>query len=146
MAKTDLGKFKEQLSNLITYVDSIIPNDSQHKKEVDKLCIKLRLGIDSNPRLVMELFCENVKEFAHPILKGDDTYFLKYDYGNITKEFNAFEEIEQKLKTLWTTFNGEQQERIKRFFKLLLVLGCMGTKDKQLLDIINEYRTEPLVF
>jgi hypothetical protein len=94
----------------------------------------------------MELFCENVKEFAHPILKGDDTYFLKYDYGNITKEFNAFEEIEQKLKTLWTTFNGEQQERIKRFFKLLLVLGCMGTKDKQLLDIINEYRTEPLAF
>ena len=51
----------------MTYIDSVVSNDSQNKRDIEKLNTKLRLGIDSNPRLVMELFCENVKQFAHPI-------------------------------------------------------------------------------
>jgi len=143
--KSDLGKFKEQLVNLTNYIDEIIPVNSPLKRDFEKINIKLKLGIDGNPRLLAELFSTKLYDFAHPILKGDDTFFMNYDYTKILED-NPFDEIEQKLKELWKQLNDEQKDRIRKYFKLLLILSCVTTKNVPLLAIINEYRETPLSF
>lgn len=142
MNKTDLGKFKEQLINLSNYISEIFSTD----KDVEKLNIKLKLGIDSNPRLVAELFAEKLTPFARHILDGNDSYFLNNDLSKMVDSDNAFEQIEQKLKSLWTKLNEDQKERIRKYFKLLLVLSCLTTKNEQLRVLINLYREIPLEF
>jgi len=140
---TDIGKFREQLNKMIKYLESCIPND----KDLEKQKLKLELGMQANPRETIEMFINSIEPHADHILKGDDSYFISAspkDIG-ILSEYLKFAE---KLKQLWLKLDSAQHEQVKRYFKLLLMLGAIVTKNESLRLIINKYRdpSNPLIY
>ena len=145
--KSDIGKFKEQIYNLIDYLKEISKNDST----IEKIAIKANLGISANPREVIKLFAEEITPFADQMLTGNDGFFLdKTDFFKAKNEedSNMFNDIITNLKTLWIKFSIEEREKVIRYFKLLIILSCLVTKSEELRSIINKYRDikNPLVF
>ncbi len=136
--KTDIGKFKEQVSHLLIYMREITGGDPA----IEKLKIKVNTAMTANPREVILLFTESITYYADEILMGNDSFFL--EKTNYTK--NIFNDIINNLKDLWLTLNPEQKETIVRYFKLLVVIGCIISKNEELRDIINKYRDTPITF
>lgn len=140
---TDIGKFRKQLSAMLDYIRSCVPAD----KELVKQQMKLETALQIDPRSTVELFIEYVKPHADEILTGNESYFLMADEKllGIDSEYLQFS---QKLKTLWVQLNADQQEKIKRYTKLLLMLGTIATKNESLRQTINKYRDQsnPLIF
>lgn len=140
---TDIGKFREQMNKLIKYLEGCVPND----KELEKQKLKLETGMKANPRGTIEMFVDSVTPYADHILKGDDSYFINNDAATLGVD-TEYLQFAEKLKGLWTKLTGEQQERVKNFFKLLLMLGAIATKNEQLRVTINKFRdpSNPLVY
>jgi len=138
--KTDLSKFKEQLTSLLEFIKELYSDD----KDLDKIKIKVCLLLDSNPRAVANMFVENLTPFAKQILNDNDEYFLQMDYE--TDGENNFNQVINKLKSYWTNMNNDNKDKIKKYFKILLFLGCMTTKNEELRNILNLYREVPINF
>jgi len=137
--KTDLAKFKEQFQSLAQFIADLHSND----RELEKIKIKINLGLDANPRLVCNKFVENIVPFADHILSNNDEFFLNMDYTDLEDSEN---ELTLKLKAMWADLEETNREKIRKYFKILLVLGCLTTKNEELREIINSYRETPLTF
>ena len=152
--KTNLGKFKEQLINMINYIKDLFPDDL----DLLKMQKKLIIGLDVDPKLICNIFVNNTIGHARHIFEDNEDYFLDMDYNKLLNDdnesnkdtnldLNNFTNLEKKLKVLWKcNLNNDDKEKIKKYFKLLLILGCLTTKNEQLLDIINSFREVPLEF
>ena len=131
--QSDLSKFKEQISFLLEYISDISNGD----KLLDKTIMKIKLGLYANPREIIEIFTEEITDFADEILSGNDKFFL--EELNLTE--NALQPIFNRLKDIWKhSASTEQKNKIIRYFKILVILGCMVTKNEKLRLIINNYR------
>ena len=71
--QSDLSKFKEQISFLLEYISDISNGD----KLLDKTIMKIKLGLYANPREIIEIFTEEITDFADEILSGNDKFFLE---------------------------------------------------------------------
>lgn len=140
---SDLGKFREQMNNLVKFLESCSPGN----KELEKNKLKLETGMKYNPRATVELFVDSVTPHADHILRGDDEYFIRIDAAEMGVE-GEYVQFANQLKTLWTKLNDEQHDKVKRYFKLLLMLGAIATRNEQLRVIINKYRdvSNPLTY
>lgn len=130
--KTDIGKFKEQVILLMDYIHDITGGDSM----LEKLTIKIKLGLTANPREIAEIFTAEITHYADEILTGNDKFFLE----NVNISKNVFEDIFNRLKQIWMSITTDQKEKIIRYFKVLVILGCIITKNEPLRLIINQYR------
>lgn len=140
---TDIGKFRALMDKMIKYLEECVPND----KELEKQKLKLETGMKSNPRGTIEMFVDSVTPHADHILQGDDSYFIDKDAASLGVDA-TYLQFAEKLKTLWTKLTEDQQERVKNFFKLLLMLGAIVTKNEALRVLINKYRdpSNPLLY
>jgi|688.fasta_scaffold183798_2 hypothetical protein len=139
--QTDISKFKEQISMLMEYIRELSGGDSI----LEKVIIKIRLGLSANPRETVEIFTAEITDFADEILSGNDHFFL--EESNF--EENALQPIFNKLKQIWkNTATRDQKDKIIRFFKILVILGCIITKNEKLRQVINTFRDadNPLMF
>jgi hypothetical protein len=136
--QSDLSKFKEQISLLMDYIKEISGGDSL----LEKITIKIKLGLSANPREVIELFTSEITDYADEILSDNDAFFL--EEANFSEEIKAnvnfFEDIFNRLKEVWITATPAQKDKIIRYFKLLVILGCIITKNEKLRLVINNYR------
>lgn len=136
--QSDLSKFKEQISLLMDYIKEISGGDSL----LEKITIKIKLGLSANPREVIELFTTEITDYADEILSDNDAFFL--EEANFSEEIKAnvnfFEDIFNRLKEVWITATPAQKDKIIRYFKLLVILGCIITKNEKLRLVINNYR------
>jgi hypothetical protein len=136
--QTDLSKFKEQISLLMDYIKEISGGDSL----LEKITIKIKLGLSANPREVIEVFTSEITDYADEILSDNDAFFL--EASNFSKDIksnaNVFEDIFNRLKEVWITATPAQKDKIIRYFKLLVILGCIITKNEKLRLVINNYR------
>ena len=139
-AKTDIGKFKDQIENLIQIITRVSPNDL----EIEKLKIKINLGLSANPRDFAKLFSAGSEEFANEILTGNDRYFIE----SSQKIDSAYDQVVNKLKATWKIIDDTDKEKVRRCFKLLVIISCMIAKNESVRAIINSHRnpTNPLLF
>lgn len=140
---TPIGKFKNKLNDMIDYLETIVPND----RDIEKYKMKLNTGLQANPRMVVEYFVECIEDYADHILQGDDAYFTGMNYNQMDMDDN-YVKLSLKIKTIWSNITADQQEKIKRYFKLLVMLGAIAVRSERLRQVINKYRdpANPLMF
>lgn len=140
---TDIGKFKTTMNDMISYLSSCIPRD----KEVEKTKMLVETAMSANPRETVRTFTEALEPYADQILTGDDKYFLGLDVVSLGADDEG-SRLADRIKGMWTKLDHDQQERAKRYVKLLVMLGAIATKNEKLRQTINKYRDpqNPLVF
>lgn len=140
---SDLGKFKNTMNDMINYLNVCVPRD----KEVEKIKLLVETAMSANPRETVKTFTASLEPYADQILTGDDQYFLGLDVTSLGADDEG-SKLSNKIKGMWTKLTPDQQEKSKRYIKLLLMLGTIVTKNETLRQIINKYRDpeNPLTF
>jgi hypothetical protein len=138
---TPIGKFKLKLNDMFTQLEAWIPRDS----ELEKQKMLIDAGMFADPRGTVIKFMDGVSPYADHIMKEDDDFFI-----NNTENLVDSEDIQlcMKIKNLWLTLDDTKQSTLKKYFKLLLILGTIATRNQATLSIINMYRdpANPLSF
>jgi hypothetical protein len=139
---TSIGKFKASLEKMFIKLQGWIPSDPELEKNKGYIDAALRV----NPRDCITIFVAYMKPFSHEIMKGNDSFILQSDATALATEeyFGLFE----RLKKIWTELEDSKRKEIKKFLKLLFMLGVIVTRDEELRLIINQYREKnnPLLF
>ena len=138
---TSIGKFKNHLQITIQDIKSYLDNDNEFNLHE----FKINTAMSIDPRSSVKWFMDCLVPFADEILKGNDSFFLQTEFGDMDENYVS---IVSKIKTIWTTLDNSGKNNIKRNFKLLLMLGAIAVKNEDLRLIINKHRdpANPLEF
>lgn len=138
---TPIAKFRKQMNLLVQHLETCLPRD----KELEKHKMKIETAMKVDPRSTVEVFINTIRPHADHILTGNDSYFTDTSNLGIDSDYTKFCD---KLKTWWEGFDRAQKEPVRRYFKLLLMLGTISIQDDPLRQVINKYRDpeKPLVF
>lgn len=132
---TPIGKFRSCMTKFLDKLEEWANHDQM--KALDKFKLKYNMGMKVNPRDSLVIFVDTLLPYADHIMKGDDEYFLN-DHIEVEEEYHS---LSQQLKTWWPALSDNQKNYIKNSFKLLLMLSAMATRNEELRNIINRYRT-----
>ena len=140
---TNIGKFRKQLDLLMNHLEECIPRD----KEIEKHQLKLETAMKANPRGTIETFIDAISPYTEQILLGNDSYFTdktSEDLG-VVSDYVSFS---NKLKSIWNQLTEAQKGPVRRYIKLLVMLGIIVTRNEPLRQIINKHRPadNPLMF
>ena len=142
---SNLGKFNNQIENLLNDLLKIFPSNMEIKLFKEKfLLVK-----GTNPQIILLVFLKYIYPYKAKIVANDEAFFLSDD---LTKEILNNEELKKEmkeqgktigenvddeyiltkalgLKELWTKMNQEQHDTLWTYFKVLIVLCERYVKD-----------------
>lgn len=132
---TELQKYRKQLHALLNYLHGCLPEDA----ELNRYRAKLELGMDADPRGVAQGITSCLAPYVDHILKGDDSFFVGADLTvlGVDPSYLAFA---HKLRDIWLGLDAGQHNQVKKYFKILLMRGCLVIQDPDLLTAINRHR------
>ena len=101
----------------------------------------------ANPRGTIETFIDAISPYTEQILLGNDSYFTDQsseDLG-VVSDYVSFS---NKLKSIWNQLTEVQKGPVRRYIKLLVMLGIIVTRNEALRQVINKHRPadNPLMF
>lgn len=140
--QSPIGKFKTTIINMMNQLEQWVPRDL----ELEKHRMYLETALAANPRGTINLYMENMKPYASHIMEGDDMFFLKSNTEEMVD--SEYVRLGERIKVIWKGLDDTQRNNLKKYSKLLLILGAIATKNENIRQIINKYRdpTNPLVF
>lgn len=119
-------------NNLNLFVNELIQSYPQeHNFSIFKNMISLMQKV--NPRKVLILFIEYISPYKQKILERDESFFLEENYDTIMKTVDDRENawlLMNKLKLYWKDTNNANKDIIWKYFKQLITLSAMATKQK----------------
>jgi len=138
---TDIGKFKTTITNMMDEIKKWIPSD----RDLETQCFLVESALKINPRATITEYMSNVEPYAKHIMDGNDAYFINNVESLLDSEYKAFS---SKIRTIWISLDNIQKNTLKKYSKLLLILGTIITHNEPLRLLINTYRdkSNPLLF
>jgi len=139
---TNIGKFNQCIEQLLKICLKYAPEDKV--KSIEYYQFQLELGQNSNPRMVVEKVMHVLSKHTDHIMTRDDKFFMDYDLSSIPVEGQAVGLLDS-LRDVWRHVEDNTKDKVWQALQLVLMYGVLVTRDQIQLDIINKYRSTPLV-
>jgi len=143
---SDTAKFKNIMKKFLQQLRTWAKkeNNRQQLKALDTYETKIDMGMSIDCRGSISLFIESVTPYAHHILEDNDEYFMGEDI-DVESEYMK---LQSQLREWWPGFDDDKKSFVRKYIKLLVMLGTIVSKNEELRQVINIYRDpgNPLMF
>jgi len=140
---TDVGRFNNNLEKMFQDLEKAYPDDRDLPYYRDKISLARR----ANAKMIVEEFMKASEPYIEHIMAKNDRFFLELDVsGEGLIEDNNYLQLVHKIRTLWINMSSSSQKNIWKYFQIFITLGIRAMKRRDLLPILNKYRSTPLVF
>lgn len=140
---SNLSKFNHNLSLLFVQLMKAYPDDKDLKLYYDKFEWSKKF----NAKAVCEYFIHFTSPYIKEIMTENERFFLhELDFTEHLKQ-EKYLNLLEKIMELWKNSDNQKlKKNIWRFFQVLLTYGIKVLNRRDLGEILNQYRTQPLVF
>jgi hypothetical protein len=123
--KTKLGLFLDKLMEFFKDLEFAYPEERDLKTAIEYIDFAKK----SNPRLVLDMFFENVYQPCHEKIKEeDDEFVISYAKKKIATQYNEILPALAIFDKYWDTMDESNQKAIWNHLKILCFL-CEKAKD-----------------
>ena len=117
--KSKLGFFNEKLIEFFKELASTFPEEKEIKMGLEAIEGTKKI----NPRLILDLFYENVYREAHEFIdKEDEDALILYAKSRINKEYNEMSPTLSIFQKHWGNMSEQNQDVIWKYLKVLCIL------------------------
>lgn len=142
-APTDVGRFNNNLEKMFQDLEKAYPDDQDLPYYRDKIALARR----ANAKMIVEQFMLASEPYIEHVMSKNDKFFLELDvHSKGLIEDNNYLQLIHKIRTLWMNMSNSSQESIWKYFQILVTLSVRALQRRDLLPILNKYRTTPLLF
>lgn len=142
MKKTDIGRFNDNLEKLFQDLEQAYPDDKDLPYYKDKITLARR----ANAKMVVEQFMIQAHPYIEQVMSKDEDFFLNLNPDVQNDEQNNYVQLVGKIKSLWLNMTEQSKQNIWKYFQILITLAIRALKRRDLLPILNKYRSIPLNF
>lgn len=108
-----LGEFVKDLGGTFPDISDII-----------MLRTSFNLARNIDPSLPQKIFHEHVaKKFGEQILAADESFFMEYDYSELSQRHGVDIDIVGKIKAIWFDLSGDNKVAIWKYLQVLVLLS-----------------------
>lgn len=117
--KTKLGFFNEKLTEFFRDLAFAFPEERDLQTALEYLDFAKK----SNPRLILDMFYENVYVGAHEMIANDnEDGVIAYAKETISKKYNEILPALAIFDKYWDTLDSQNRETIWKYLKVLCIL------------------------
>ncbi len=117
--KSKLGFFNEKLIEFFKELSSTFPEEKEIKMGLEAIEGTKKI----NPRLILDLFYDNVYKGAHGFIEQEDEQALiLYAKNRIDKEYNEMSPTLSIFEKHWEGMSEQNQSVIWQYLKVLCIL------------------------
>ena len=117
--KTKLGFFNEKLTEFFRDLSFAFPEERDLKTALEYIDFAKK----SNPRLILDMFHENVWVGAHEMIANDNEEgVIIFAKETISKKYNEILPALAIFDKYWDTLDTQNRETIWRYLKVLCIL------------------------
>lgn len=117
--KSKLGFFNEKLIEFFKELASTFPEEKEIKMGLEAIEGTKKI----NPRLILDLFYENVYREAHEFIdQGNEDALIVYAKSRINKEYNEMSPTLSIFEKHWGNMSEQNQDVIWKYLKVLCIL------------------------
>jgi hypothetical protein len=118
-AKTKLGFFNEKLTEFFRDLAYAFPEERDLKNALEYI----EFAKKSNPKLILDMFYENVYAGAHELIENDDEDgVIAYAKDIINKKYNEILPALAIFDKYWDSLDSQNRETIWKYLKVLCIL------------------------
>jgi len=120
-----VSAFNNQLDNMINDFTEIYGDNVVLMETIRSIRILIGTFRRINSRKVVENIMEYIYPYKQHIMIGDEEFFLNHDYSyEINKSGVGDTSLVEEIKKIYGSSTNANKEAIKKYFKVLLILGC----------------------
>lgn len=117
--KTKLGFFNEKLTEFFRDLAFAFPEE----RDLQTALEYIEFAKKSNPRLILDMFYENVYVGANAMIQGDDEAgVIAFARDTISKKYNEILPALAIFDKYWDSLDTQNRETIWRYLKVLCIL------------------------
>lgn len=118
--------FNNKLGEFVKDLGVTFPDIS----DIIMLKTSFNLARNIDPSLPQKMFHDHVsRKFGDHILASDESFFMHYDYSEISKRHGVDIDIVGKIKAIWHDLSEENKSAIWKYLQVLVLLSrkCVDT-------------------
>jgi hypothetical protein len=117
--KTKLGFFNEKLTEFFRDLAFAFPEERDLKTALEYI----EFAKKSNPRLILDMFYENVYVGANEMIQGDDEAgVIAFARDTISKKYNEILPALAIFDKYWDSLDNQNRDTIWKYLKVLCIL------------------------
>lgn len=117
--KTKLGFFNEKLTEFFRDLAFAFPEE----RDLQTALEYIEFAKKSNPRLILDMFYENVYVGANAMIQGDDEAgVIAFARDTISKKYNEILPALAIFDKYWDSLDTQNRETIWKYLKVLCIL------------------------
>ena len=117
--KTMLGLFNEKLTEFLHDLSFVFPEERDLKNAIEYI----ELAKKSNPRLIVDMFYDNIYRDAHEMIENeDDKAITEYAAVKLQTQYNEILPPIAVFTKHWETLDDTNRAAIWKYLKVLCVL------------------------
>jgi hypothetical protein len=113
-----LGAFNNQLLRFFEELTDSYPEEKGIKMALEAIQGTKKI----NPKLILDLFFENVYRECHEWIENEDDAIIVYAKGKISNEYNEMSAALFIFDKYWTEMSDNNQKAIWQYLKVLCIL------------------------
>ncbi|NBV77670.1 hypothetical protein EBR66_05920 [bacterium] len=114
-----LGAFNNQLVQFFENLADTFPEERDIKLALEAI----RGAKKINPKMILDLFVENVYTDLHDaITREDDEFIIQYAKARINNQYNEISPALLIFEKYWPTISDSNRDTIWKFLKVLCIL------------------------
>jgi hypothetical protein len=119
-----VSAFNNQIDNMLNEFTEIYSDNNVLMDAVRTIRIAIGTFRRINARKVVENIMHYIYPYKEHIMLGDDEFFLNHDYTKELEESKIGDSVlVDEIKKIYLSSTDENKEALKKYFKVLLILG-----------------------
>lgn len=120
-----VSAFNNQVDNMINDFSEIYGDNAVLMETIRTIRVLIGTFRRINARKVVENIMEYIYPYKDHIIIGDEEFFLNHNYENeINSSGVGDTSLVEEIKKIYASSSNANKEAIKKYFKVLLILGC----------------------